>query len=144
MLQMVGGWGVTLDDAFGFARVSSASRMSTWPHSVRLLSAARSFCSTETITPERYFAAKISLFSATCSIDLDRSITRVRCKEHNKQSKKCISALTFVDLRSNPYQSWKHMHTKFAGNIVVCELGLTCLVCKLGLTCLVCELGLSA
>ena len=36
------------------------------------------------------------------------------------------------------------MHTKFAGNIVVCELGLTCLVCKLGLTCLVCELGLSA
>ena len=108
MLQMVGGWGVTLDDAFGFARVSSASRMNTWPHSVRLLSAARSFCSTEAITPERYFAAKMSLFLATCSIDLDRSITRVRCKEHNKQSKKCISALTFVDLRSNPYQSWKH------------------------------------
>ena len=69
----------TLDDAFGFARVPSASRMDTWSHSVRLLSAARSFCSTEAITPERYFAAKISLFLATCSIDLDHSITRVRC-----------------------------------------------------------------
>ena len=65
---MVGGWGVTLDDAFGFARVSSASRMNTWPHSVRLLSAARSFCRTEAITPERYFSAKVSPFLATCDL----------------------------------------------------------------------------
>jgi hypothetical protein len=71
------------------------SRMDTWPHSVRSLSAARSFCSTEKllhlkdILQQRYRCSQ--RLAALIWIVLTREVL-----EHNKQ-KKVYSALTFVD-----------------------------------------------
>ena len=96
------GGGITLDGAFGFARASSVSTINTWPHSVRSLSAARSFCSIEA-TPERYRARCSRRLAALIWIVLTRELLG-----YNKQSKTYIqhSPLSIYD-RIRVNQSWK-------------------------------------
>jgi hypothetical protein len=77
--------------------------MNTWPHSVRSLSAARSFCSTEA-APERYRARGSRRLAALIWVVLTRELLL----GHNKQSKKYIqhSPLSIYD-RIRVNQSWK-------------------------------------